>query len=154
VNVPDIILASLLLFGIIRGFLRGFIYEIAILGIIFICYFFGFRLAEYVAEFLGNLFNVKGRSLYYISLIVTWIGVSIGIFFIAKLLEGLINIIALGIFNKIAGALFGGFKYAVVISVVLFFLNKINVTAEWFNADAKAESVLYYPILKISAVFF
>ena len=149
-NALDIVLGLLLLTGVVRGYLHGFIHEIAVLGTIFICYFFGFKVAEIAGEYLNKLFKADPTTMHYVSLFVAWIGISIGIFFLAKLFEGLINIVALGFFNKIAGAVFGLIKYAFVISLVLFFLNKVNIEMKWLNADAKAESHLYYRILALS----
>jgi membrane protein required for colicin V production len=146
----DIILSLLLLGGAIRGFIKGFIFEIAILGVIFVLYFFGFQLADWASVYVGRVLDVKSVTLHYVSLFVVWIGVSIAIHFIAKLLEGLVKVVALGIFNKFAGALFGLIKYTFLLSVFLFFLNKIDISTSWFNADKKAESVLYYPILRIA----
>ncbi len=150
----DIILTALLLIGLIRGFIKGFIFEIAVLGIIFVLYFFGFKIADFLAGFLEKHMDAGSTTIHYASFFVAWIGVSIGIFFIAKLLEGLVNIVALGIFNKIAGALFGAMKYAFMISVFLFFANKVDVATSWWSPDKKAESYLYYPILKIAPSIF
>jgi membrane protein required for colicin V production len=150
-SLLDIILSVILVMGFVRGFIRGFIYEIAVLGTLFICYFFGFRLSGIAAEYINAVIHVNPVTLHYVSLFVTWIGISIGMYFLAKLFEGLINIVALGIFNKIAGALFGGFKYAFVLSLFLFFLNKVDINFSWLNPDVKADSFLYYRILKLSS---
>ena len=150
----DIILALLILAGLIRGFINGFIYEIAMLGVLFVCYFFGFKLAMITGEYLSKLFNTNPHTMHYISLFTAWIGVSVAVFFLAKMLTGLINIAALGIFNKTAGAIFGGLKYAILISLILFFINKVDLDLKWFNADSKADSFLYYPILRISSWIF
>lgn len=85
-----------------------------------------------------------------VSIFIAWLAISIGVFFLAKLFEGLINITALGLFNKLAGAIFGGLKYAFVASLIFYFTNKINFPFEWINADAKAESALYYKVLKMA----
>ncbi len=150
----DIIISILLLIGIVRGFMRGFIYEIAILGVMFVCYFLGFKIADVLASWIGKIFTTNSTTLHYVSLLLAWIGISIGIFFLAKLFEGLINIVALGIFNKIAGAIFGGFKYAFLLSLFFFFFNKMNFSTSWLNSDAKAESFFYYKLLNISTTVF
>jgi len=154
VGTLDIIISILLLIGIVRGFMKGFIYEIAVLGVMFVCYFLGFKIADVIATWLGNFFTASSSVLHYSSLLLAWIGISIGIFFLAKLFEGLVNVVALGIFNKIAGAVFGGFKYAFLLSLFFFFFNRINFTTSWLNADAKAESFFYYPMLNISTAVF
>lgn len=149
-NALDIILSILLVTGIIRGFMKGFIHEIAVLGTMFICYFFGFKLAENAAVYLNKIIHVDPGTMRIVSIFVTWIAISVGIFFLAKLFEGLVNITALGLFNKIAGAVFGGLKYAFVISLLLYFTNKINFPFDWLSPDAKAESVIYYKVLGIA----
>jgi membrane protein required for colicin V production len=153
-NTIDIILSLLLLTGIVRGFIQGFIYEIAVLGVLFVSYFLGFKLADIAAVYIGKVLSVDRHTLHYISLLTVWIGISVGIFFLVRLFEGLINIAALGIFNKIAGAIFGGMKYAVVLSLLMYFINRFEISTSWFNTDTRAESTLYYPLLKISTALF
>lgn len=146
-NAIDITLAVLILFGMIRGFMKGFIYELAMLGALLVCYFLGFKLAGIVAGFLSKHFHANPEHLRYISYFIVWLGVSIAAWFIAKLLSGLADIVALGPFNKVAGAIFGGMKYALVISLLLFFINKTNILTH----DQRASSRMYYPLLKISS---
>jgi membrane protein required for colicin V production len=154
VNTIDLALTILLLIGIVRGFLKGFIYEMAVLGSLVVGYFLGFKFADIASVYIGKIISVNPVTLHYVSLLIAWIGISVAMFFLAKLFEGLVNIVALGIFNKIAGAIFGGIKYAFLISLFLFFLNKFDISMKWFNADKKAESHLYYPVLKISTMVF
>jgi membrane protein required for colicin V production len=145
----DIILLVLLGFGAVRGFMKGFIYEVAMLGALVLCYFLGFKMAAIVATFLFKTFGGSPETLHYVSYLIVWIGVSIGAWFLAKLFEGLISITALGIFNKIAGGVFGVFKYAFLIGLFLYFFNKIDHQFNWLTTDQKATSIFYYPLLKI-----
>jgi membrane protein required for colicin V production len=148
----DIIILALLAFGAIRGFMKGFIYEVAMLGALVLCYFLGFKMAAYVSEFLFKTFGGSPDTLRFVSYAIVWIGVSIGAWFLAKLFEGLIKITALGIFNKIAGALFGLLKYAFLIGLFLYFFNKADVKFNWIDTDKKAESIFYYPLLKVGVM--
>jgi len=149
-NTLDIILSVILCIGVIRGFMKGFIFEIAVLGTLFILYFFGFRLAAYASPYVEKIISGNPQTIYYASLLFTWIAISIGMYFLAKLFEGLVNMVALGIFNKIAGAVLGGMKYALILSLFLFFFNKIELDTKWLNEETKKSSVLYYPLMKIS----
>ena len=153
-NSIDITISTILLIGAVRGFIKGFIYEIAVLGSLVVCYFLGFKLAGIVSTFLGKIISFNPGTLHYISLLIAWIGISVAVFFLARLFEGLVNIVALGIFNKIAGAIFGGLKYAFLLSLFFFFFNRINFTTSWLNSDSKAESVLYYPLLRLATAVF
>jgi membrane protein required for colicin V production len=153
-NSLDIIISVIVLVGIVRGFIKGFIYEIALLGSIIICYFLGFKLADIIANYLVKWISTNPLTTHLISVLMAWIGISVAIFFLARLFEGLVNIAALGIFNKIAGAIFGGIKYVLLLSLFLFFFNRIDFNMSWLNADKKAESQLYYPVLKVSTMIF
>jgi uncharacterized membrane protein required for colicin V production len=77
----DIILYILLLTGLVRGFLHGFIHEIAVLGTMFVCYFFGFKLATIAGIYLNKIITIDPSTMRIASLFVAWIAISIGIFF-------------------------------------------------------------------------
>ena len=154
VSPIDLTISIILLIGIIRGLMQGFIYEIAVLGTLVLCYFLGFKLAAFFAIWVSKIISVSPYTLHYISLLLAFIGISVAVFFLARLFEGLIKIVALGIFNKIAGAIFGGVKYAFILGLFFFFFNRINWSANWLNADAKAESVFYYPLLHMVTAIF
>jgi membrane protein required for colicin V production len=149
-NTIDITIAVILLIGIVRGFIKGFIYEIAVLGTFVICYFLGFKAATIVAVWLNKLITINPDTMRYASLFVACIGISIGMFFLGKLFEGLAKVAALGLFNKIAGAVFGGLKYAFLLSLFLYFFNKIHFENKYINSDAKANSRLYYKVGRIA----
>ena len=46
----DIAILILLAFGAIRGFIKGFIFEVAMLGALVLCYFLGFKMAAAVGS--------------------------------------------------------------------------------------------------------
>ena len=63
------------------------------------------------------------------------------------MIEKFINLLALGIFNKLAGAAFGTLKFAVIISVAILILNKFDVNK---SLERKANgSLLFNPIAKL-----
>ena len=150
----DIVLLILLAIGSIRGFMKGFIYEVAMLGALVVCYFLGFKMAEYVATFLFKSFGGSPQVLHFVSYAIVWIGVSIGAWFLAKLFEGLVKVVALGVFNKIAGGIFGMLKYAFLIGLFLYFFNKADQHFNLITSDKKAESIFYYPLLRIGQIVF
>ena len=146
----DLILAALLIIGIIRGFLNGFIFELAILGVFFLGMWAGFKFAGLATPYVLKVISPDPKTLYYISSFVMFLLISFGVILLAKLFTGLINMAALGIFNKIAGAVFGFFKYALVLSIVIFYFNKLDTKYNWLSPDTKAESYLYYPLAKVA----
>ena len=151
-NYIDMILSAILLFGAFRGFMRGFVFEIAILGALFLGMYAAFHFAYLLQPYLLKIGKMNPRTLVSVSFFLMFLLVSVGIFFLAKLFTGLIKIAALGIFNKILGAVFGAVKYAFIISIILYFFNPLDTKHHYISTDKKAESHLYYPLLKFSPV--
>lgn len=148
-NYIDLFLAILLIAGFIRGFIKGFIFEIAVLGTLFLGTYAAFKLAYLIKPFILKM-GMSAGTAGFVSALIMFILVGVGIFFLAKLFEGLVNIVTLGVFNKILGGLFGLLKYAFIVSIAIYFFNQVDSKYHWISTDKKAESALYYPLMKVS----
>ena len=149
-NYIDVALAILLLIGLVRGFIKGFIFEIAVIGALFLGTYAAFKLSWLLQPWVLKIGNFNPFTVNMICSIVMFTLICVGLFFLAKLFTGLVNIAALGIFNKILGAIFGLLKYAFITSVILYFFNLLDVRHHYLSSDTKAESRLYYPVLKMA----
>jgi membrane protein required for colicin V production len=153
-NVFDIIIATLLLFGFARGVMKGLFVEVASLvaliagvyGAIHFSYFIGDFLKEYVSW-----------SEEYVSLTAfagTFIAIIIVIAFLGKILTKLANFASLGVVNKILGGVFGALKIGLILSVVFIFFGKINDTIPFMEKKTLEESILYQPVKKVAPAIF
>ena len=149
-NYLDIALAILLLIGLVRGFMKGFIFEIAVVGALFLGTFAAFKLSYLLQPYVLKMGHMNPSTVNWVCSLLMFILVGVGIFFLAKLFTGLVNMAALGVFNKILGAIFGFLKYAFILSVILYFFNQLDSKYSYLSADKKAESHLYYPIVKMA----
>jgi membrane protein required for colicin V production len=149
-NYLDIILAVILLAGAVRGFIKGFIFEIAIIGALFLGTYAAFRFSFWLQPHVSKMMHASPTTVIYVSSLLMFLLVVVGIIFLAKLFEGLVKIAALGVFNKILGAIFGLLKWAFILSVLMYFFNQSDVKHNYIPADKKAESKLYYPLLRMS----
>ncbi len=149
-NYIDIALAILLLIGLVRGFIKGFIFEIAVIGALFLGTYAAFKLSGLLQPWILKIGNFSPFTVNMICSILMFTLICVGLFFLAKLFTGLVNIAALGIFNKILGAIFGLLKYAFITSVILYFFNLLDVRNHYLSSDTKAESHLFYPVLKMA----
>ena len=70
-----------------------------------------------------------------VSLALTFLIVVIGVRLLAKILEKMLDLVALGFVNKSAGALFGLLKYALVLSFVMMLLNRWDGSRSWLPAS-------------------
>lgn len=151
-NYIDIILIIPIIWFAYQGFKRGLVIELTsllalILGIYAALYFSG-----YAANFLTNNLNIGPKYVPIISFIITFIVVVVIVFFIGKILEKLINMVALGFLNKLAGVVFGILKAAVFMSIIMLIINHFN---DKFISDEKKEgSFLYEPIAGIAPLLW
>jgi len=149
-NYIDVILAILLLTGLVRGFMKGFIFEIAVAGALFLGTYAAFKLSYLLQPWILKMGDMNPFTVNLVCSILMFTLVCAGLFFLAKLFTGLVNMAALGIFNKILGGIFGLLKYAFIISVLLYFFNLLDARHHFISSDTKAESRLYYPVAKMS----
>ncbi len=147
-NLLDIIIIIPIIWFAYRGFSRGLIIELAslvglILGIYAALYF-----SDYAAEIIERNFNLSSGYLSVISFIVTFIIVVIMIYIIGRMLEKLIDMVALGFLNKLAGLVFGVLKAVVLISLALLVINHYN--DKLISSEKKENSLLYGPIAEVA----
>lgn len=147
-NIIDILILIPFVWFAYQGFKKGLVIGLAslaalVLGIYAALYFSGI-----VAVFLTDNLNIKTEYLHIISFIVTFIGVVILVHFIGKLLEKLINMVALGFLNKLAGAVFGVLKAAVFLSVIILIINHFD--DKIISEEKKEGSFLYSPVSEIA----
>lgn len=153
-NYIDIIIVIPLIWGAYKGFRKGFVIEIASLVALVLGVYGGIHFSSYSAEYLGKLFNISQEIMPLLSFVVTFIGIVILVFFIAKLIERVIKMVALSIVNRIAGLIFGMLKFGIIISVILNLANTIDEEVSFIDNDMKTSSLLYQPLSDLSMKIF
>jgi membrane protein required for colicin V production len=73
---------------------------------------------------------------------------------LARALTKIISKASLGLFNKFLGAFFGVLKWAILMSVALFFLRKLNTWVTIIDTEMMENSVLYEPITELGEYLF
>jgi membrane protein required for colicin V production len=134
--------------------MKGFVYEIAVLGALFLGVYAAFKLSHWVTPWLSKTGDFSPSTVGFAASLLLFLGVSIGLIFLAKLFTGLADMAALGIFNKILGAMFGLTKHILILSVLIYFFNQLDSKHHFISPDKKAESHIYYPVMKVAPSLF
>ncbi len=134
------------------GFRKGFIVELFSLAALVVGIYAAVYFSDYAARFLIENFAMNEDYVPIISFIITFIGVVIIVYFVGKLLEKLVNMVALGVLNKLGGAAFGILKAAVFLSIVIMLINSLD--NKWIPKEKKKESVLYAPVAGIAPLLW
>lgn len=149
-NYIDIILCIPLVWGLYKGFTKGLIIEAASMVAFGLGVWGGLHFSELVAAKLIGWFSWQSQYLPIFSFALTFLLIVIAVYFIAKLIQRMVEGMALSSLNKIGGAAFGSLKFALVMSVVIFVLNAVEKSYPVVTFEAKKGSLLYEPIGKIA----
>lgn len=153
-QVIDIILGCLLLYGLVRGFWNGFFIEIASLFSLLLGIFIAIKFSSFAQSLLSSHVSWSPKTIQITAFALTFIAVVIGLSILAKFLTTISKFAGLGIFNKIAGAFFGLLKTILLISVTLHFFHKMNAKVDFVSKEQLVKSILYYPTLEVSGKIY
>jgi membrane protein required for colicin V production len=150
VNLLDIIILIPLLLFAFNGYKKGLIIEIATLIALVLGIYAAIHFSDYTAGLLTESFSIDKEYLSILSFIVTFIVVLVLVLMLGKVLEKLVNILMLGILNKLAGAVFGILKGALLMSVLIFLINYMDSNSTIIKKEAIKKSFLYNKVEPIA----
>ena len=154
-NMIDIILGGLILFGFVRGLMKGLFVEVASLVALIAGIYGAIHFSYFAGDFLKESFQSWEEK--YINLTafaITFVVILIIITMAGKLLTKIADFASLGILNKLLGGAFGGLKVAVMLGAILVFFDRTNNTMEFFAKDKVEDSVLYEPVKEVGGFVF
>ena len=148
-NYIDLFLGIMLLFGAIRGFSKGFVSEVAGLAALILGVWGAIRFSYLTSGYIVDTFDYHPKHLGLISFFITFILIVILVHIIGKAVENILNVVALGFLNKLAGILFGAIKTALILSVLLLIFDEFDETANILPKGEKEESQMYEPVKEL-----
>ena len=145
----DIFFAIPLIWGIVRGLMSGFIRSLSV----FVGLILGITLAQtYAADLspiISEWFTLSARQCLSLAYVVIFIAVMLLVAIVARILDKFLHLILLGWLNKLLGALFGFFKWAIILSFFIMVIEYANSKFEFLTPEKKSESLLYEPIKNV-----
>jgi len=153
-NFIDIILGGLIVYGLVRGFIKGLFVEIASLIALVGGIYGAIHFSYFVGDYLVERLSWEERYINLVAFIITFIIIIVIVNMAGKLLTKIADFAALGILNKILGALFGGLKTVIILGAVLIFFDRTNNTLGFVNKETTDASILYTPVRDIGAFVF
>lgn len=145
-NYIDIVLGILLIIAAVRGSIRGFIVEFASLAALILGIWGAIHFSHFTSGFLVNTFHWETEHIGVIAFLVTFVLIIIVVHILGKILTKLVEAMALGFLNHLAGLLFGVFKAALILSILLVFFDRLDEDDHILSAEAKEESRVYEPL--------
>ena len=118
--ITDIILIVILIWGAITGFKKGLVLTLAS----FVAIIAGALAAYYGADAIASELSLKvdwsEKQIAVSSFAIVFISVVLAVHILARVLEGTLKLVALGLANKLSGAVFGIAKNALILTFIIF----------------------------------
>ena len=109
-----------MLWGAYRGFRKGFLMEIISLVALILGIIGGFALLHQGMNWLDQNVDINGNLLPYVSFILIFLIIVIGLSLLGKLIKKILDMTLLGSIDSLTGGIIGVLKWAFGISVLLW----------------------------------
>ncbi len=153
-NTIDIIIGAILIFGFVRGLMKGLFVEVASL-VSFIAGIYGaIHFSNFVGDFLAEKVSWNERTITIAAFAITFFIIVLVISLLGKIFTKIADFAALGIINKLLGGVFGALKFGLILSVLLMIFDKANSTITFIDKKNTEDSILYQPVKDLATTLF
>lgn len=153
-NIFDIVIAALLVFAFVRGFMKGFFVEVASLIALVGGVWGAIHFSYFVADLLEERVDWEENYVSLAAFAITFILIVVAVSALGKALTKMADFAALGLVNKIMGGIFALLKSVVILSVIFVFFSRINSTIPFVGKETLDTSILYAPVKSIVPTIF
>ncbi len=152
-EIIDWIIVGVVAVGTVLGFAKGALRQIATLVGLVAGLLLARALYLTVGEQMAVEFGTSATVSQIIAFFLIWILVPIALLWVASLLTQVLEVVHLGILNRLAGAVVGGLKYALIVCLAIQLIQFIDPKDQLLPKETKKKSVTYYPMEEVGQVF-
>lgn len=149
-NFLDALIILPLCYAAYRGFKHGFIIEVFTLMALVLGLYAGIHFSDLVSDFMKRSFGWHSKWLPVLSFTFVFLAVGAMVYFAGKALERVVRVASLTPINKFLGVFFAVLKMLYIVSIVIVLIESYDERGDFFPEEKKKESLLYYPVKKVS----
>ena len=153
-NVFDIVILVFLLYGFIKGIIKGLFIEVASLVALVGGIWGAIHFSYFVGDFLEESVTWSEKKISLAAFAITFIIIIVVVSMLGKFLTKLADLAALGLVNKVLGGVFGFVKIGLVLSIVFIFFHRLNDSISFVDDETLEESMLYESVKSIAPAIF
>ncbi len=127
-NFLDLIILIPMAFGAFKGFQKGLLMELVTLAAFILATVLAFKLMEQAMVVLSPYIGKNENILPLLSFVVVFVLVMILVLFVGKAAKAMIDIVLLGSFDNLAGAIVGALKWAFGFSTLLWLMQSASLS--------------------------
>lgn len=126
-NILDIILIILFVFGAYHGYKKGLILELIMIVAFVLAIVGGFKLIHVGMDYISRMYDGFGSFLPFVAFLVIFVLIIVLVNTIGSILKKIIDWTPLGVVDNFAGALLGVLKWALGVSIVFWVINTLDL---------------------------
>jgi membrane protein required for colicin V production len=149
-NFLDALIILPLCYAAYRGFKHGLIIEVFTLMALVLGLYAGIHFSDLVSDFMKRSFGWHSKWLPVLSFTFVFLAVGAMVYFAGKALERVVRVASLSPVNKFLGVFFAVLKMLYIVSIVIVLIESYDERGDFFPEEKKKESLLYYPVKKVS----
>ena len=153
-NILDIIIAVILLFGFVRGLMKGLFIEVASLVALIGGVWGSIHFSYFIGDYLEESVSWSEKQISLAAFAITFVIIIVVVSLLGKFLTKLADLAALGMINKMLGGIFGLVKVGLVLSIIFIFFHRMNTSITFIDEETLEESILYEPVKSIAPTIF
>lgn len=153
-QVIDIVICVPLLYGLLKGMRNGLLIEVISAVSYLIAIYTAVQLAVSVGVWMQARWGWEASTAQLMAFVGLLVVVVVGLYFLGNVLTQVINHTGLGLLNRAGGALFGALKMALIMSVLLHFIERYKLTTTLVAEEKQELSLLWKPLMQFSALAY
>jgi len=144
-NWLDALLLLPLVVGLVRGLMRGLVSEVIAILVVILGVLGARWFAPPFSGWLEKQFAWQGEVCDVVAYVLIFLGIAIILSVLAKLLSKFLRTIHLGWANRLFGGVFGVCKYAIIVLIAVFAMEKTNKSFHWMDKSKAVKTSVVYP---------
>jgi membrane protein required for colicin V production len=148
-NTLDIVIVAVVALLTLFGLRKGFIVSLATLAGLLLGIYLAIHFSHYTAGVIARNFHPSSFWLPGLAYTATFLVVLIGIYFIGRMVEKLVEMAGMSVLNHIGGALLGFAKGVLIMSAALYLIALADPNAKMVTQSTKDRSMFYRPVAAV-----
>jgi membrane protein required for colicin V production len=142
-EIIDLIILIPLIYGVWKGFKKGFIMELFTILALLVGLYAAFHFSDKITDFIVGKTHENPGYLPAISFLLLFLAVGAMVYFGGKALEQVLKLAQLSVFNKVIGAFIGMLKWAYLVGCFFVFIQSLDHNEKFITKKNKENAILY-----------
>lgn len=153
-STVDIILILCFLPAMLEGITKGVVAQVTAIFSIILGVWLSFRFSAAVSAWLCRYMEVSPQLMQILSFILIMMVVSLALYAVSKLIQGILKLVMLSWLDKLLGVIFSFLKACLIVGLLIMLFNTLNSGLGLVDESVLDNSILYGPLKNFAYTVF